>query len=30
MRLVIDTASYFTDLQEGRKDEPPKPTDIKG
>jgi hypothetical protein len=26
--VVIDTASYFTDLQEGRKDAPPKPADI--
>jgi hypothetical protein len=25
---VIDTANYFTDLQEGRKDAPPKPADI--
>jgi hypothetical protein len=26
--VVIDTASYLTDLQEGRKDAPPKPADI--
>jgi hypothetical protein len=26
--VVIDTASYLTDLQEGRKDVPPKPADI--
>jgi hypothetical protein len=26
--VVIDTASYFTDLQEGRKNAPPKPADI--
>jgi hypothetical protein len=26
--LVVDTASYFTDLQEGRCDAPPKPADI--
>jgi hypothetical protein len=25
---VIDTVSYFTDLQEGRKDAPPKPADV--
>jgi hypothetical protein len=25
---VIDTASYLTDFQEGRKDSPPKPEDI--
>jgi hypothetical protein len=26
--LVADTASYLTDLQEGRRDAPPKPEDI--
>jgi hypothetical protein len=26
--LVVDTASYLTDLQEGRRDAPPKPADI--
>jgi hypothetical protein len=25
---VINTASYLTDFQEGRKDAPPKPEDI--
>jgi hypothetical protein len=27
--LVVETASYLTDLQEGRRDAPPKPADIK-
>jgi hypothetical protein len=26
--LVVETASYLTDLQEGRRDVPPKPADI--
>jgi hypothetical protein len=26
--IVVDTASYLTDLQEGRRDAPPKPADI--
>jgi hypothetical protein len=26
--LVVDTSSYLTDLQEGRRDAPPKPADI--
>jgi hypothetical protein len=25
---VVETASYLTDFQEGRKDAPPKPADI--
>jgi hypothetical protein len=28
VNLVVDTASYLTDLQEGRRDAPPKPADI--